>query len=171
MKRSPMPSRKTPLKQASCDPKDGQPKAKRRTTGRSAGRTAVQILVPKRSKGDCEIRTKWCLGKATNLSHRRHQGQGGKWAAQNILDSCGHGNATGCHGYLHQHPEEARAKGWVVSAFGPDPADVEVLMWHNGRQDWFLLREDGTAVLAEFPSGDRRHPDDIEQDRGLDGVA
>lgn len=172
MKRGGPLQRKTPLRASSPSPRDAKPK-ERKSTGKSTGKTAVQLLVPRRSGGDCEIRTPWCLGRATNLSHRRHQGQGGKWSPVNILDSCGHGNTTGCHGYLHQHPDEAKGKGWIVSAWGVNPADVEVLLWHQGRQDWFLLLQDGSIELAPWPKGDPRHPDAIEVrvDRGLGGVA
>lgn len=178
LKRSPMPPRKEWMKGSSLRSSkpsatgETQPK-QRRSTGKAVGKSATQRAVRRRSGGECEVRSPWHLGKATNLSHRRHQGQGGEWSPVNILDSCGHGNATGCHGYIHQHPEEAREKGWIVSAFGADPAAVEVFMWHDERLDWWLLLPDGTAELAPFPKGDPRHPDDIEvrADRGLDGVA
>lgn len=179
MKRSPMPPRKNPMPRGSLcskafgadEPKQARP---RRSTGKHVGEGKAKRDVRKRSGGDCEIRSPWCLGRATNASHRRHEGQGGLWQAVNILDSCGWGNTTGCHGYLHQHPREARDNGWIVSAWGADPAGVQVLMWHGGRCDWFLLlNEEPWVQLAPWPKGDPRHPDDIEVrvDRGLDGVA
>lgn len=138
-----------------------------------SGKVVERRKVVDRSGGACEIRTPWCQGAGREFSHRRAQGQGGQWRATNGLYSCGHGNLDGCHGYLHQHPDEAREKGWAVSAWGPDPAEIEVFMWHDDRLDWWLLLPDGTAELADFPEGDPRHPDDIEVrvDRGLDGVA
>lgn len=174
MKRGGPLQRKTPLRSSSPSPRDAKPK-ERKSTGKTKGKTRTERVVHGRSGEDCEVRSPWCLGRATNLSHRNHEGQGGKWEPVNILDSCGWGNVTGCHGYIHQHPEEAREKGWVVSAFGADPAGVQVLMWHKGRQDWFLLlNEEPFIQLAPFPKGDPRHPDDIEVpavDRGLGETA
>lgn len=179
MKRSGI-QRRTPMKsgsslRSSTPQADTSGKPAKRKTGPSKAtlRLRTKKLVSPRSGGDCEIRTPWCLGRATNLSHRLAEGQGGQWSAVNCLDSCGHGNASGCHGYLHQHPAEARRFGWMVD-FSADPAAVEVLMWHDGRQDWFLLREDGTAELAPFPEGRPEHPDDLDlrgESRDLGGVA
>lgn len=138
----------------------------RRSTGKHVGESKAKRDVKARSAGDCEIRSPWCQGKGREFSHRRAEGQGGAWSATNGMWACGHGGTDGCHGYLHQHPEEARHNGWIVSAWGADPAGVEVLMWHEGRQDWFLLCNEAPWVeLAPFPAGDPRHPDDIEVPR------
>lgn len=170
--------RKTSMKtgsslRSSKPPADGPVKPVQRKTGKHVGENKAKRLARQRSGGDCEVRSPWHQGPAREFSHRLAEGQGGKWLVVNGLDSCGHGNLDGCHGYIHQHPEEATKYGWMVSAWG-DPATTPVLMWHDGRQDWFLLCEDGTAVLADFPAGDPRHPDDIDrprEPRDLGGVA
>jgi hypothetical protein len=139
-----------------------------------SGKVVERRKVVARSGGDCEIRTPWCQGRGREFSHRRAEGQGGKWLATNGLFSCGHGNLDGCHGYLHQHPEEATEKGWIVSAWGVDQAEIEVFMWHDDRRDWWLLLPDGTAELAPFPKGRPGHPDNLDlpgESRDLDGVA
>jgi hypothetical protein len=48
-----------------------------------------------------------------------------------------------CHAYITEHPEEAKANGWIVSALGttgPDEAPVRIdgTLW--------LLRDDGTKT-------------------------
>ncbi|PRY35283.1 HNH endonuclease [Umezawaea tangerina] len=86
--------------------------------------TLARKLVRERSAGLCEVKSPWCEGRATNWSHRLAQGQGGLWAPSNGLDVCGMGNATGCHGYLHQHPTRAEAEGWLVPPGQTDPIDV-----------------------------------------------
>jgi hypothetical protein len=48
-----------------------------------------------------------------------------------------------CHTYITEHPEEAKANGWIVSALaGTDPTEARVRI--DGL--WWLLRDDGTKV-------------------------
>ncbi len=168
--------RKTPMKSGSSlrstppAQGSGKPAAPRRT-GKHVGENAAKDAVRERSGGDCEIRSPWCQGRGREFSHRRAEGQGGEWSPRNGLFVCGHGNVDGCHGYAHQHPEEARDSGWIVSAFGADPAGVQVLMWHKGRCDWFLLRnEDPWVDLAPWPEGKTGHPDDLELPKDKEGL-
>jgi hypothetical protein len=167
--------RSSPLR-SSGNGREGKAKTVRRkqVDGPSASQLERQARagVRHRSGGDCEIRTPWHLGRATNFSHRQHEGRGGKWAAYNGLDACGSGT-TGCHGYLHAHPEESRENGWLVSGWG-DPASTPALIWHGGVRAMFLLDDEGGAALAPFPQGDPHHPDDIPWSppaAPLDGVA
>lgn len=156
--------RTTPLRAKADKPKRKRDVPKQRTASDGPSEAVLEDrakkAVKRRSDGDCEIRTSWCLGRATNFSHRRHEGQGGPWEASNGLDACGWGNATGCHGYLHQHPVEAKENGWLVSSTG-DWRTTPAWIWHKGRRAKYLLDDEGNAVLAPFPQGDPRHPDDI----------
>jgi hypothetical protein len=178
MKRSPMPPRKEWMNRSSLrsstPPAGGRVQPARRKTGKHVGETKAKNLARQRSGGECEVRSPWHQGPAREFSHRLAEGQGGKWLVVNGLDSCGHGNLDGCHGYIHQHPEEATKYGWMVSAWG-DPETTPVLMWHDGRQDWFLLLDEYPWVeLAEFPEGRPGHPDDLDlpgESRDLGGVA
>lgn len=133
-------------------------------TGKHVGEKFTTDAVKARSGGDCEVRMFGiCLGRATNRHHRKNRSQGGRWDPTQILHVCGSGS-TGCHGALtntNGRRQESVDAGWIVPSHG-DPASTEVLLWHNDRQDWFLLLEDGSVELADFPSGDPRHPDDIE---------
>jgi hypothetical protein len=78
---------------------------------------AARDLVRRRSGGWCELRIDGvCQGAATNYQHRRATAHGGPTTASNGIDVCGMGNVSGCHGYLHQNPTEAVAKGWTVKS-------------------------------------------------------
>ena len=68
----------------------------------------------------------------------RHAGLG---AVANIVELCGSGT-TGCHGWVHQHVEEAERLGLIVP-LGIDPLSTPVRDW-QGR--WLWLNQDGTAT-------------------------
>jgi len=96
-------------------------------------------LVAERSGGICEV----CgANRATNFQHRKNRSQGGPWSASNGLHACGSGT-TGCHGRMHQEPEEAYAFGWSVKG-AADPASTPVRTCYG----WVLLDDEGgrTAV-------------------------
>jgi hypothetical protein len=46
--------------------------------------------------------------------HHRQSRSVGPDTLDNRIMLCGSGT-TGCHGYVHAHPVEARDKGWIVS--------------------------------------------------------
>lgn len=64
--------------------------------------------------------------------HRRLRSGQGSDTFENRITLCGSGT-TGCHGWVHHHRAEADANGWIVSRYGPDPADVPVLHWRRGK--------------------------------------
>lgn len=87
-------------------------------------------IVRARSGGVCELRIPGvCEGRATNMHHRLEESQGGPSDPYNLIDVCGFGNASGCHGWVHQHPESTEDEpgsyelGWLVR-MGQDPRDV-----------------------------------------------
>lgn len=66
--------------------------------------------------------------------HRRNRGMGGStWPGinlpSNLLTLCGSGT-TGCHGWVTDHPREARELGLSVSMHA-DPASVPVQTWRG----------------------------------------
>lgn len=176
MKRGGPIRRKTPMKSTSplrsTPPSDTPGKPVHRKTGKHVGESKAKRLAKKRSGGLCEVCIPGvCLLRGTDFHHRLFQSQGGKWDIVDGLFVC-----RSCHMAItntNGRRGEYEAKGWIVPSHG-DPATTEVLMWHDERQGWFLLREDGTAEQTEWPAGDPRHPDDIplpETPRDLDGVA
>lgn len=172
MKRSPMPPRKEWMKGSS--PRSSKPSATgetqpkpRRSTGKHVGVNEARKLVKLRSGGLCEIRMVGCFGDGTDWHHRKLRSQGGPWHVQNGLQACRfcHGCVTNTNGRRREYEEN----GWLVPRHG-DFATTEVLLWHNGRQDWFLLLSDGSAVLAPFPEERPEHPDDLDIPRTQEGL-
>jgi hypothetical protein len=84
---------------------------------------SARLAVRRRSGGICEV----CRSaKATNYQHRKNRSQSGGWEVSNGLDVCGMGNLSGCHGRIHQNPEEAYANGWSVRSTD-DPRKIPVV--------------------------------------------
>jgi hypothetical protein len=92
------------------------------------GESRARREVYRRSRGLCEARYRHCLGWASEWHHRRNQGQGGPWCPSNGLHLC-----ASCHRWVTAHPTGAKARGWSVSAFGPEPATVAVRHARYGR--------------------------------------
>jgi hypothetical protein len=76
---------------------------------------AQRDAVTRRSGGDCEARTPWCQGRATQVHHKH--GRTDNDPAM-LLHVCGMGNVNGCHGWIHQNATEARRLGLLVSKLG-----------------------------------------------------
>lgn len=109
----------------------------------AASQARARRLVRDRSGGVCEV----CgVGRATNYQHRKaraHCTSEELWAVSNGLDVCGQGNATGCHGLIHQNPEGAKRNGWTVP-FWADPRRAVVYR----RSERVLLDDDGGFELV-----------------------
>jgi hypothetical protein len=182
-RRKPMPPRKDWMNRSSLrsstPPAEGKVQPTRRKTGKHVGRTKAQRLMRKRCDGKCEPRIPGvgCLYWVSDFHHRILKGQGGEWAVANGLGVC-----RMCHLALTNtsgHRAEYEHYGWIIpSQRDPEdrrgPAEIEVFMWHDDRQDWWLLLPDGTAELAPFPKGRPEHPDDLDlpgESQDLDGVA
>lgn len=173
MKRGGPLQRKTPLNSGSSlrsskPPAEGEPKPTkpRRKTGKHVGKTKAQDLAKKRSDDTCEPRIPGvdCAYWGSDFHHRILHGQGGLWLVENGLRVC-----RPCHLVLtntNGRRAEFEHYGWIIpSQRDPEdrktPAEIEAFIWHENRQDWFLLLEDGTAVLAPWPEGRREHPDEL----------
>lgn len=63
--------------------------------------------------------------------------------ATNLLDVCGQGNASGCHGEIEKRGN-AYDEGWLVRQ-GQDPAAIPVRLWHGRKA---LLTIDGEYADA-----------------------
>lgn len=87
-----------------------------------------------RSFGLCEICGE---ARATQKHHRLYRSHGTLDIVQNLLDVCGSGNHSGCHGRAHSDPERY-ANGWAVRS-GFDPALKPVLY----RGQLMILTADG----------------------------
>lgn len=75
----------------------------------------------------CELRIPGACLEPTWQHNRHHRLPRSNPACSNLLSNlilaCGWGNASGCHGYVETHREEAYEKGWLVRS-GYDPEEV-----------------------------------------------
>lgn len=80
--------------------------------------------------------------------HRQRRAIGGHTLA-NIVLLCGSGT-TGCHGWVHAHPREARAAGWIVRAEGlVTPSEIPVQVVAGGLGSpliWVMLAPQGRSM-------------------------
>lgn len=83
-----------------------------------------------------------------SIHHRRLRSHPwpGLHHASNLILLCGSGD-TGCHGWVHAHPSEARGKGWLVSGFDDHPEQAPV--WVKGRGFVLLDDEGGWTRCAD----------------------
>jgi len=74
-------------------------------------------------------------GRRWSLHHRKRRSQGGEHTPQNLILLCGGSDADGCHQYVHGHPEESRAAGWLLKAKW-EPLAVPILIPLEDRRVW-----------------------------------
>lgn len=81
----------------------------------------MRPLIRSRSRGTCEARaSENCSQAGYHVHHRKARGQGGENSMVNLLDCC-----STCHSYIHDHPQESYAKGWLVHGWD-DPGEVGI---------------------------------------------
>lgn len=111
----------------------------------SAVPKAIAVKVDSRDQFRCVN----CGARMTVVSGSRHhrmvRGIGGH-RVSNLILLCGSGT-TGCHGWVHSHPVEARRRGLIIPAnHRPqrDPMEVPVMVLMEGiGKVWLLLDDDG----------------------------
>ena len=119
-------------------------------------------LVEGREMDRCIVCDRYCRdGYWPGASHhhrkRRSQTYGDpeRHAPSNIIRVCGLDNSTGCHGWIHRHPTEARALGYLLKSWDPSPSQVPV---YSKRRGWILLDVDGQYTPCPPPAGMPNHP-------------
>lgn len=117
MKRSPMPTRSSPLKAAKRKADPVTPE--------------VRAVVADRAGNRCE---RGC-GAVGEHAHHRQLRRGGDHTAANLVWLC-----HSCHSEIHSRPSAMQNSGWLVSQYD-DPATAPILL--HGR--WVLLGVDGTT--------------------------
>jgi hypothetical protein len=101
-------------------------------------------IVHERSGGRCEAKLPGtCLGVATNMHHRKAEGQGGLSLPANLLDLCGSGT-TGCHGWIEHNRTQSYDWGFLVKSTG-DPELIPV--WTGGRRQIPILTLHRNSVI------------------------
>jgi hypothetical protein len=89
-----------------------------------------RVALRERAEHMCEAKLPGCQGYGTNAHHRKNLSQGGNDELSNLLLVCGSGT-TGCHGWITEHPAEARRRGMSMWR-SDDPALTPVVyrgMW------------------------------------------
>lgn len=116
--------------------------------------STCRTIVSERSGGLCEVRFEGiCRGVAESKHHRRKESQGGKWAASNIVDVCGHGT-IGCHGHIEANPVQAKKRGlWLYS--GQHPLMTPAMLSWRGTMAWFLLDDEGSITYLSRAAFER----------------
>lgn len=144
---TPLKAGAKPLARTTELPKVNKERQARKTETAGMPKTTAKRRVRKRSGGWCEFRIPGaCLGRATNMAHRKPEGQGGLYVPSNLVDSCGFGNNfPGCHKYQENNRPEAHKKGWLVHR-EDDHRKQPVWMWYRGVWDEWLLDDKGEAV-------------------------
>ena len=119
-------------------------------------------LVEGRESNRCIVCARYLrAGNWPGMSHhhrkRRSQTYGDpeRHSPSNVIDVCGTDNSTGCHGWIHQHPEQARALGYLLKSYDPEPSTVPV---YSVRRGWILLDADGQWTHCPPPKGMPQHP-------------
>lgn len=87
---------------------------------------AVKAAVRKRDDYACARCGVNVAERLHSIHHRVRRSQRGRHVAENLVTLCGDGIA-GCHGWVHRHPVEARAHGWLL--LGTDDPLLEGVMY------------------------------------------
>jgi 5-methylcytosine-specific restriction endonuclease McrA len=90
----------------------------------------VRAMVEGRDLGWC-VRCGLAVGSGPqSVHHRIRRSQGGSHQPENLILLCGSGT-TGCHGWVHAHPADARDSGWLLKSH-EDPLAVPVAYARQG---------------------------------------
>ena len=100
-------TRRTPLKSGGALKRT--PMKRKRATSGSDFHPAVRGAIERRSGDRCEAANSGCQGRATMIHHIRRRSQGGEGVIDNGLHVCAQ-----CHQWIHEHPKDAAAKGWLI---------------------------------------------------------
>lgn len=84
-------------------------------------------------------------GSFSSLHHRQSR-RVGPDSVPNLVLLCGSGS-NGCHGYVHTHPAEAQAEGYIVSVHLRPELIEQVPVRSAFWQSFILLNPDGTVTL------------------------
>lgn len=154
MRRTPMPARRTPLRNTKALARKTPLRAvsagtqarsrARRTNPPPAVSPTVRALLLERAGGRCEVCGAPTLVTGVNVHHRQPRGAGGSKTPSvneppNLLHLC-----PPCHGLVESQRALAYTHGWLVKR-PTDPACVPVLLW-DGRT--VFLTPDGTYQEA-----------------------
>lgn len=121
-------------------------------TNRSRGGTGqpsrlTRQLVDLRDESSCVRCGRWLPGTPASRHHRKRRSQSSRsevHSPANLILLCGTGT-TGCHGWVHAHPGEAREYGWLLRSTD-DPETTPMLHRLYG---WVTLDDTGNVHIIE----------------------
>lgn len=126
------------------------PEVRDAVLARSRGRCEVGVTTPCQARG-----RRLDSPEGTNQHHRNPGRMGGTKRAganeaPNLLQVCGSGNTSGCHGWIENNRDAARDAGWLLRD-GQDPAIEPVRLWDGrrvllGHAEYRPLAGDGVAL-------------------------
>lgn len=87
-------------------------------------------------------RCRRCGVPTWQIHHRQGRGGDDPHRVAALVLLCGSGS-TGCHGYVHAHPAESYASGWMVRRLGIAQCEDVPMLTPDG---WVLLNADGTTT-------------------------
>lgn len=99
---------------------------------------AVFTAVMERARWHCEARTPACQNHPVQWHHRRMRSQLGRHEVVNGLAVC-----PACHGWIHAHPADSYASGWLVRST-EEPGETPV-RWRGRRA---MLTDAGQVLLG-----------------------
>lgn len=105
------------------------------------------LLVDERDDTSCVRCGRWLQGVPASRHHRKRRSQASRMevhAPSNLILLCGSGT-TGCHGWVHAHPRQARDHGWLLRGTD-DPKAVPML---HSLYGWVLLDDQGRVHIIE----------------------
>lgn len=109
----------------------------------------IAAIVDRRDGYSC-VRCGLPLSVESGSRHHRQRRAIGGHTPANLILLCGSGT-TGCHGWVHAHPERARSSGWIVRSAGAlIPAEVPMLTVCAGHWSalvWVRLDDRGRREL------------------------
>lgn len=144
MKRSPL-RRRTPLHTRVPKPRP-KPKPTRRATGPRWA--ALREVVLARAGHRCERCGEGIRLATFECHHRRLRSQGGRDVVENLVAVC-----PDDHRWIHAHPTQARADGWIVPGLGAGPhvhPECVPITLHDGRM--VLLDPDAGYEVIQWPA-------------------
>lgn len=106
-------------------------------------------LVDLRDESRCVRCGRWLPGTPASRHHRKRRSQASRGEVHspaNLILLCGTGT-TGCHGWVHAHPAQAREHGWLLRSTD-DPTRIPLLSDVHG---WILLDDKGGWTPTEEP--------------------
>lgn len=86
-----------------------------------------------------------CARPVESFHHRQGRGGPDPHRLSNVISVCGDG-VRGCHGWIHAHPDLARAHGLIVPRLGILTTQDTPVLTAVG---WVLLADDGTTTQSE----------------------